>query len=299
MASLSDRCHGLLLGLAAGDRNGGPIQMALTLGEQLAQDGAYNPVAVFEAYTHWWQNGDGVDAWDTGPMAQNLFAAHLQCREEVSIESLEERAQMLDKELRGMTAGVNAVHRVAPLAIAGFIPNGTALAVAARQESRLTHWSDISQHSCAVTTALCRHLLNGLTWTSAIDEVVAAEDMLTPGTPLIVAKLMEGCRGEAPNKVSGRGGFCPEVLKTSAYFISSGDGSFDKSLENALKFAGQDNYCPVMVGCFLGCALGASAIPDRMLTHCKPGVRERCACVAEALSASLIERSDKATDRCS
>lgn len=40
--SVQDRCRGVLLGLAAGDRNGGPIQMAVRLAENLHERGAFD-----------------------------------------------------------------------------------------------------------------------------------------------------------------------------------------------------------------------------------------------------------------
>eukprot|EP00615_Pteridomonas_danica_P011376 CAMPEP_0114359880 /NCGR_PEP_ID=MMETSP0101-20121206/23363_1 /TAXON_ID=38822 ORGANISM="Pteridomonas danica, Strain PT" /NCGR_SAMPLE_ID=MMETSP0101 /ASSEMBLY_ACC=CAM_ASM_000211 /LENGTH=156 /DNA_ID=CAMNT_0001503673 /DNA_START=56 /DNA_END=523 /DNA_ORIENTATION=+ len=142
-----DRGTGILVGLAAGDRNGGPIQMALVLAETLEKSTpVYNPVDVFQGYSDWHANGTGIDAWDTGPIAQKLlhqfkvqsssktksYAEHL--------EILENRSLVLDQQLKGLTAGVNAVHRVAPLVLAPFLSDEEELIDAARQESRLTHW---------------------------------------------------------------------------------------------------------------------------------------------------------------
>jgi hypothetical protein len=41
--SVQDRCRGVLVGLAAGDRIGGPIRMAVRLAESLVARGAFNP----------------------------------------------------------------------------------------------------------------------------------------------------------------------------------------------------------------------------------------------------------------
>eukprot|EP01052_Picozoa_sp_SAG31_P068802 SAG31_NODE_27612_length_423_cov_0.793210_1_plen_77_part_10 len=49
-----DRQVGLLVGLAAGDRNGGPVQMALALAESLCVEAGYDPVAAMRAYHRWW-----------------------------------------------------------------------------------------------------------------------------------------------------------------------------------------------------------------------------------------------------
>src|SRR5262249_13897637 len=69
-----DRCRGLRLGLAAGDRNGGPIRMAARLAESLLELGRFNPQDIVGRYLRWWREG----AFDTGPVsgrALELMAA--------------------------------------------------------------------------------------------------------------------------------------------------------------------------------------------------------------------------------
>ena len=48
--SVQDRCRGVLLGLAAGDRNGGPIRMAVRLAESLLGCGGFDPADILERY---------------------------------------------------------------------------------------------------------------------------------------------------------------------------------------------------------------------------------------------------------
>ncbi len=52
-----DRCRGVLLGLAAGDRIGGPIRMALHLAESLLACGGFDPSDVLDRYLGWWREG--------------------------------------------------------------------------------------------------------------------------------------------------------------------------------------------------------------------------------------------------
>jgi ADP-ribosylglycohydrolase len=49
-----DRVRGILIGLAAGDRNGGPIRMAVHLAESLAEKGRFDAEDVFGRYLAWW-----------------------------------------------------------------------------------------------------------------------------------------------------------------------------------------------------------------------------------------------------
>ena len=46
--ALFDRCRGVLLGLAAGDHNGGPIRLAVRLAESLHQRGTFDPADAAE-----------------------------------------------------------------------------------------------------------------------------------------------------------------------------------------------------------------------------------------------------------
>ena len=54
----ADRCRGVLLGLAAGDRNGGPIRMAVLLAESLLELGRFDPQDTVGRYLRWWREGE-------------------------------------------------------------------------------------------------------------------------------------------------------------------------------------------------------------------------------------------------
>lgn len=64
MLSVCERVEGVLLGLAAGDRNGGPVRMALRLAESLRDQSGFDPEDVGRRYLSWWRAG----AFDTGPV---------------------------------------------------------------------------------------------------------------------------------------------------------------------------------------------------------------------------------------
>lgn len=295
--SQQDRCRGLLLGLAAGDRNGGPIQMALVLAESLAAKKRYDPAEVFCGYDEWWAEGHGVDAWDTGPTTGDLLAyfrrqGYSKSRPP-SVQELEGKAQKLDLHLKGMTAGVNAAHRVTPLALAGFLGD-IELTEAARQESRLTHWSPISQNTCAVVAALARYLVAGSSWQSALNSVLRND------SPLIMHAIQRGQNAEEDLAGIRNGGFCPDVLTATVRFVCAGvaSESFDTALSSSLKFAGPCNYCPVLVGALTGAVFGASQIDARKhLGHCRPGVQERCIRAADQLLTTLIETEETRNGR--
>jgi hypothetical protein len=104
---VQDRCRGVLLGLAAGDRNGGPIRMAVRLAESLLALGRFDPADIVGRYLHWWREG----AFDPGPVsgrALELMAA--------GMSALEAPGQV-HREFAGRTAGCNPAHRCTPLAM--------------------------------------------------------------------------------------------------------------------------------------------------------------------------------------
>ncbi len=48
-----DRCRGVLTGLAAGDRIGGPVRMAVRLAESLIDCDGFDPSDAFDRYLTW------------------------------------------------------------------------------------------------------------------------------------------------------------------------------------------------------------------------------------------------------
>ncbi len=100
-----DRCRGVLLGLAAGDRIGGPTRRAVRLAESLLDCGRFNSSDILERYLAWWQEG----AFDTGPASGRALELM------ASGAPLQDAPAQVHKELGGKTAGCNPAHRSAPL----------------------------------------------------------------------------------------------------------------------------------------------------------------------------------------
>ena len=103
MPSWHDRLGGVLLGLAAGDRNGGPTELAVRLAESLADRRAFDRDDVLARYLAWWREG----AFDTGPVAA-LVLERVACGVPV-----DKAVAQADRELGGQTAGCNPAHRAA------------------------------------------------------------------------------------------------------------------------------------------------------------------------------------------
>ncbi len=239
-----DRAAGTLIGLAAGDKNHGPSEMAWRLASSLAELQHFDPEDVFARYLEWHRQG----SYDTGEVAQVVF--------DHAVAGVErgEAVARAHKQLDGLTAGVNTAHRVAPLAMASFIADED-LAAAAHRESALTHAHPLAGDTAAAVAILCRKLIRGFPWEEALAE--AANSKL----PEVAAALRPE---ESKADPLSRGGFAPETLRAAVWHLNNAR-SFDEALAKSLEFAGPAKYCPVLVGAIGGALWGAPAIPEKEL----------------------------------
>ncbi|WP_309709314.1 ADP-ribosylglycohydrolase family protein [Armatimonas sp.] len=228
------RVAGVLLGLAAGDRIGGPVRMALRLAQSLVHCGGFSQDDLTARYLEWWR----TDAFDMGPTAARVFLRVEQGHD------WETAALQVDRETGGMTAGCNPAHRSAPLAMCSAI-HTDALAELARREAKLTHCHPLAGDVAAAVVCVCRFLIEGDSWELACQKANVSLEHSSVG-PL------------------SRGGFALEVLRAAVALVSAAD-SAEEALESAIAFAGPANYCPVLVGSLAGARWGVEEIPDSLL----------------------------------
>jgi ADP-ribosylglycohydrolase len=250
--NVQDRCRGVLVGLAAGDKIGGPIRMAVRLAESLIEC-RFNPADILNRYLAWWREG----AFDTGPVSERTFALV------AAGMSIQEATTQVHKEFGGKTAGCNPAHRSSPLSMLASIADED-LATCARTEAHLTHHDPLAGEISAAVNKLCRSLIRGVGLDDAVCKVAGITDQEGPGN---------------------NGGFAPDVLQAALHFGSTSAG-FTEALDMSLAFAGPDNYCPVLVGAIGGARWGASAIPQSAVAHVDILPRVRVA--ADALAAGWV-----------
>jgi len=243
--SVKNRVEGILIGLAAGDRNGGPIRMAVRLAESLIGCGNVNVDDIAERYLDWWHKG----AFDTGPTAARVFGL---------VDSglpFRAAARQVHVEARGQTSGCNPAHRSAPLAMMPGLSTDR-LADFAKMEGTLTHHSPLSGDIAAAVVTICSELVRGAVWKEAVEAACVR------GTP----ETQTALTNHQPGSLDP-GGFVPDVLAAAAHFVGT-SGTFNTALDASLSFAGGANYSPVLVGSMGGARWGASSIADTMLDHC-------------------------------
>lgn len=244
-----DRCRGVLIGLAAGDRIGGPIRMAVRLAESLLDCGGFNSADILERYLAWWREG----AFDTGPVSDRTFALL------AAGKPVQDATAQVHREFGGMTAGCNPAHRSPPLSMLAAIADKD-LSTCAMAEARLTHHDPVAGEIAVAVNRLCRSLIRGAAWDVVLRQCGACEGQEGPGN---------------------NGGFAPDVLRAALHFVGT-SASFAEALERSLAFAGPANYCPVLVGAIAGARWGVSAIPQAALAHVDilPRVRATAAALA-------------------
>lgn len=237
MEDTKDRVSGLLLGLAAGDYNGGPIRLAIRLAKSLHDRGGFDVSNVGKRYLNWWNKG----AFDTGPTTAKVLSLV------ATGVSFEKATVQVDQKANGMTAGCNPAHRSAVLAMCVNISNEQ-LADTALAEACLTHRHPLAGDVAAATTRLCRALIRGTPWPEALEW--AGENRLSETQQALKSNSDEGL---------SMGGFAPDVLAAAIYFTQSSN-SFSEALRRSLDFAGPENYCPVLAGSIGGAKWGQSQI---------------------------------------
>lgn len=244
MRDLQERVVGLLIGLAAGDKIGGPVRMALRVAESLRACGGLDVSDLGRRYLDWWREG----AFDTGPTVAMVLRL---------VESgvpFEQAVIRVDDSAAGMTAGCNPAHRSAPLAMCASIED-SALDRAAKAEARLTHKHPLAGDVASAVVCLCRALIRGVPWSAALG--VAAEGRRPETRRALGIPAFEGL---------SRSGFAPDVLGAAIHFVDS-SASFATALARSIDFAGAANYCPVLVGSIGGARWGRAEIDETSLHH--------------------------------
>ena len=236
---IQDRVKGVLLGLAAGDRIGGPTQMATLLGESLVEDSTYVSKNLEKKYIDWWSER----GFDTGNVSEKVFSLVSRGM------PIYTAVNKVDQEMKGMTAGCNPVHRSAPIAMSVHLHDDEIAGIAER-ESLLTHKHHLAGLVSATNVQLVRSLIRGAGWSEAIKQ------MDNTCSPVICDAFKDARNGKIFSD-----GYSPHVLGAAIYFLNTSK-TFDEMLEKAIDFSGDDNYCAVLSGSLGGARWGASSISE-------------------------------------
>jgi ADP-ribosylglycohydrolase len=216
--------HPVVCGIKAGDTIGGPTAIAAVLAKSVIETSYYDPRLTADRYLDWWR----AEGFDTGP----VFALVMGAR--VKGTTTEEAVLHAHETLGGQSAGCNPAHRAPALAVT-LDTDLHGLVEAVKADAALTHYDPLAGDVAAAVAVLCRVSMDGASWEEA---KVAAADGRLPETMAAVTA----------NDVSlpTDGGYAPEVLHAAVYFLNRYPPVV--ALATAKTFAGEGNYCPVLVG---------------------------------------------------
>lgn len=151
------------------------------------------------------------------------------------------------------SAGVSPAHRSAVLAMQPTI-SLELLADAAVAEAKLTHRHPEALQTAAAVALLARQLIEGQDLKAACLGTLPYIGADALETQQVLRTFAEHDKVPA---ASHRDGFSPLVLESALCFLASAT-CFQEALEESIRFAGPDNFAPVLVGSLGGALFGCS-----------------------------------------
>lgn len=203
--------------------------MAYVLAKSLAVCRGLDIDHLSELYLRWWRE----DGFDAGPVFNEVMSLLDQG------ENRQEAPKRVDRIFHGLTAGCNPAHRIAPLGLIPDIPI-KALPELAIKEAQITHLHPLAADVSAAVVVLIRTLVDGL-------EYEEAKEMAANGR---LKETREALLSPDSRPIM-KCGYSPEVLRAAMHFVNQ-NSDMEKALAESILFAGNSNYCPVLVGVICG-----------------------------------------------
>jgi ADP-ribosyl-[dinitrogen reductase] hydrolase len=278
VVNLTDRCRGVLVGLACGDALGGPVefmspaeiqaghpagvrefigggwlalapgeitddtQMTRMLAESLAERGDLDMDDVAARFVEWMRSGPK----DIG---RTTRASLVQVADGVSWRESGKRALRA-----GAAAGNGSVMRCAPIAIR-YRHDAERLASAARDSSLVTHADPRCLEGCVAICQAITGLLAGCETTDIV--AIARAGLIDDET---VAHVVA-----APQRVAGElrgGGFVLETVQAAIWAVATHD-SFEEAVVAAVGLGNDSDTTAAVTGALAGARWGYTGIPAR------------------------------------
>ena len=269
---------------------------------------------MLKRYLTWWNHGKGRSAQDLSHTTRAVFERLLFLRSiskvEWTIAEIEAVAEAWNEEAtaKARSTGAGALLRVCPLAMCWEIGDDQ-LAPTAKQESRLTHASALSQSACAAFVWMLRKLIYfDASWSEIVQKTA---EQFRSESELLAAALKEGLKdglsGTEPAKVCAQTAAEPEALEAlrlAVYFVSAAgrpgasgtkpattaaadsqdENLFERALQGALVFsATAKTIVPALVGALAGARWGYDRIARARIASLPSTLLDRCVRAARML----------------
>ena len=279
---IESKARGVLLGLAAGDALGRPVEFstrsaieseygtltemvgqgtwnqpagtttddtaqALAIARSLVERGEFDPTDIAERFVAWYES----DPFDIGAMTRDSIR-RLQQGEPWH----EAGANVWRNRPEGQNAGNGSVMRAPPLAVA-FMEDDSQLVEVSRKSSKITHADQRCTYGTAVLNLTIAAILRGdadpLGLAIATVEDDAPQELLDSLAPLV-------SEGSEPQLATS--GYVIHTLQTALH-----DGlraeSAEEAIVQAVNRGGDTDTVGAVTGAITGARFGADAIPDR------------------------------------
>ena len=185
IASIPERAAGVLLGTAAGDKNGGPQRLAFMLCDSVI---SLEGLDVNRLWQNWYSPWYKLRGFDTGTSFAKVQHYATKINQDAHVAKFDPASCAEDmykkalKEHSEVPAGIGSAHRNAVLSVFPLFPDSLlppedhdtttnakpstviTLREAATEECKLTHYAPICTEVCVSICHLCRYLIQGHSW---------------------------------------------------------------------------------------------------------------------------------------
>ena len=216
-----DLSEKILAGLALGDQIGGPTALATLCAKHIQHGTPEELEELAGAYYDYYVDG----SFDSGPVFESVHSRIQQ--------GVDRTSAVRDTHdfMNGQTAGCNPLHR--SICLAGKLDlDEQSLITVVRQEALLTHHDPLAGDAAVVGALICRRLLEQKPMVDCIKQLIN-KSMLK----------------DYANEPLSSSGFAPSTLFAALHFASDSE----HGLRRAFAFAGNENYCPPIVGAIQAC----------------------------------------------
>ena len=288
---VKDRAVGCLMGMLAGDDNGGPTAMMMKNLKTIAHTKTLMTQYFGKGYLEWFKK-DGYDAGLVTHKVLNLVSLGL---------SFGEAAKQVNEVLEGMTAGISPAHRSIPLTlyyVAWYLrspnffeefPNTgfREFESSIKSEAKLTHLNKEAGEVSAAVNAICLYFIVGKDEYKAIKFGMKFLNYDWAWQDNIFKHI-----GSLTIDDLNNGGYAPDALVAALWFLFN-NRTFEDAIKQSKEFAGAANYCPVLVGLIGGSMYGYKEIKPFLKNISKDNLEEVTSSISSIFNDVGKARLDK------
>ena len=286
--TMQSRYRGVMLGLAAGDALGGPVEfmsreailkqygkpvrdmagggwlklkpgettddtaMTRILAESILLRDAVDPADIAARYVAWMQTKP-PDIGSITRTALRGFVAGL---------NVPHAALGAHRQAGGKSAGNGTIMRCAPIALR-YADDERKLIDGSRDEALITHFDPQAGTGSIAVNMLIARLLHGVALRTAIADV-AYRIRRMPKAACEVAEVLEKARPDVDGRLLGTTGYVLDTLRIALWALL-GNPTFEEAVVSAVNLGGDADTQGVVTGALAGALHGDHAIPERWL----------------------------------